>query len=52
MDTINKIILKDNDGKSISFVKNPTLTQEGHIFSFSSNNIISFKFVAYPWKKI
>ncbi len=34
MDTINKIIINDNDGKSIIFVMNPTLTQEGYIFYF------------------
>ena len=48
--TINKIIIKDNDGNSVIFLPN-TFSQEVNYFTFSDSkdeNRITLSFVAHP----
>ena len=52
MDTINKIILTDNDGKTVTYLLNTIIGQEYQIFNFDGdNNKISLYIVAHPGKK-
>ena len=51
MDTILKIILKDNDGTSVVFSRDTLIDQEINKFSFNeNNNEITLTIVAHPGK--
>ena len=38
LETIDKIVIKDNDGNSVVFFRNTILIQENNYFTFSDNN--------------